>query len=61
MYRGLGAGSCLGVLGVAEKLHVWKEKYTGKRGREPNQASEGSAGALVSLLSVKGVRQDLQE
>lgn len=61
MYRDLGAGSCLGVLGVAEKLHVWKEKYTGERGREPNQASEGSAGALVSLLSVTGVRQDLQE
>lgn len=53
--RGLGAGWCLGVLGVAEK-HVWKERYTGKGGREPNKASEGSAGDLVSLLSVMGVR-----
>lgn len=41
MYRGLGVGSCLCVLGVAEKLHVWRGGCTGERGREPNRVSEG--------------------
>lgn len=46
--------ACLGALGVAEKLHVWKERYTGKRVRKPNRASEGLSRGFGFIFECDG-------